>query len=386
MLRTAASLAALLIAGTACAPGGATAQPSVAIDTTPGAPRPSTPALDGRLRVPAGFKATYFAKLGGPRFMALGADGAVYVSQPGRDRVVRLLDVDGDGVADSQTVAVRGLDRPHGLAFHGGYLYVANTGGVVRVRLGAGGVAAGEPERLNRYSGGGTHWTRTVVFGADSAMYVSIGSDCNVCVERSRDRAAVMRYDADGRGGRVYASGLRNAVGMAVHPQTKALWVSQNERDNLRPSHEDLPPEEINILRDGGDYGWPYCWGDRVLNPEFDDAARCARTEPPALKLQAHSAPLGFAFLAGATNFPEEYRGDALLALHGSWNRNVPTGASVVRVRVRDGRPVSYEDFITGWQRPDGGRWGRPVDVLVYRDGSVLVSDDAGDAIYRIYR
>lgn len=370
----------------ACSTTDGKAQRAV-IDTTPaGDASASAPALDGRLRVPPEFDVAYFARLDGARAMALGPDGAVYVSQSGRDRVMRLVDTNGDGAADAQTVAVRDLNRPHGLAFHGGYLYVANTDGVVRVRLGPDGVAASEPERLNRYSGGGGHWTRSIVFGPDSAMYVSIGSSCNVCVERSRDRAAVMRYDADGRNGRLFASGLRNAVGMAVNPTTREVWVSQHERDNLRPEHQDLPPEEINILRDGGDYGWPYCWGDRVPNPEFDDAQRCARTIPPALKMQAHSAPLGLTFLDRATSFPEEYRGDALVAFHGSWNRDQATGAKVVRVRVRDGRPVSYDDFVTGWQTADGRRWGRPVDVLVYKDGSVLVSDDAGGAVYRVYR
>jgi len=379
-----AALAAL-VSLAACAPGDAGAQ-RAEIDTTAGAAAPTIPALDGRLRTLPGFKIARFARVDGARFMALGPDGAVYVSRPGAGEVVRLADTNGDGVVESQAVAVRDVRSPHGLAFHKGYLYVAGTDGVVRVRLGPDGVARTEPERVNRYSGGGGHWTRTVIFGADSAMYVSIGSSCNVCVERSPDRAAVMRYDEDGRNGRLYASGLRNAVGMAVHPETKEIWVSQHERDNLRPSHENLPPEEINILRDGGDYGWPYCWGDRQPNPEFNEPARCARTEPPALRIQAHSAPLGLTFLTGATAFPDEYRGDALLALHGSWNRGEPTGAKVVRVRVRNGRPVSYDDFITGWQDADGDRWGRPADVLVYRDGSVLVSDDDAGAIYRVYR
>jgi len=343
-------------------------------------------ALEGRLTTPPGFTVNPFARVSGARFMALGADGSVYVSRPRSGEVVRLYDADGNGEAELQSVAVSGLNRPHGLAFHGGYLYIANTDGVVRVRLGADGKASGEPERVNSYSGGGGHWSRSIVFGADGAMYVAIGSTCNMCVEQSPERAAVMRFDADGRNGRIFASGLRNAVGIAVHPVTKQIWVTQNERDNIEPDHEDLPPEEINILQDGGDYGWPFCYGDRVPSPDrqYHDPARCARTVPPALTMQAHSAPLGITFLDRATVFPADWRGDALVAFHGSWNRTVPTGAKVVRVRIRDGRPVSYEDFITGWQGSNGRRWGRPVDVMVYRDGSLLVSDDAGGAIYRV--
>ena len=345
-------------------------------------------ALQSRLSIPQGFAIAEFARVGGARFMASGPDGGVYVSRPGSGEVVRLADTDGDGVAESQAVAVSGLNRPHGLAFHGGHLYIANTDGVVRVRLGVDGMASGTPERVASYSGGGGHWSRSIAFGADSAMYVAIGSTCNMCVERSPDRAAVMRYDAGGGNGRVFSSGLRNAVGIAMHPVTKQIWVTQNERDNIAPDHEDLPPEEINILQDGADYGWPFCYGDRVPSPdrEFNDPSRCARTIPPALSMQAHSAPLGIAFLDRATMFPADWRGDAIVAFHGSWNRTVPTGAKVVRVRVRDGKPVSYEDFITGWQSANGRRWGRPVDVMVHTDGSLLISDDAAGSIYRVTR
>jgi glucose/arabinose dehydrogenase len=346
---------------------------------------PDTTALDGKLRVPAGFAVTDFARdLPGVRFMAVGPGGAVYATQPGRGRVVRLVDRNRDGAADSVATVVDGLRQPHGLAFHKGALYVAATDGVVRVPIGADGLSAGLPVYVNHYDGGGGHFSRTVIFGADSAMYVSVGSTCNICVEKSPDRAAVLRFNEDGSGKRVFSSGLRNAVGLAVNPTTGAIWVTQNERDNLRPEHEDLPPEEINILTDGGDYGWPYCYGNRIPNPEYGDAARCARTIPPALELQAHSAPLGIAFLTRATRLPADYRGDALVAYHGSWNRNVPTGAKVVRIRVSAGKPVRAEDFITGWQ-PDGGRrWGRPVDVIVAADGAVLISDDAAGVIYRV--
>jgi glucose/arabinose dehydrogenase len=342
-------------------------------------------ALDGKLRVPIGFKVAYFAEnLSDVRFMAVSPEGTVYASETARGRVVRLADANHDGKADGVVYAVTGLNQPHGLAFHKGFLYVANTDGVVRVPLGVNGVANGAPVYVNHFSGGGGHFTRTIVFGADSAMYVSIGSTCNLCVEQTPERAAVLKFNEDGSGKRVYAMGLRNAVGLAVHPETGALWASQNERDNLSPNHENLPPEEINIVTDGADYGWPYCYGNRVPNPEYNDAARCANTVAPALDLQAHSAPLGMSFLAKATTFPDDYRGDLLVAYHGSWNRDTPTGAKVVRVRVAGGKPVSVENFITGWQQSNGDRWGRPVDVLVAADGSVLISDDASGAIYRV--
>jgi len=362
--------------------GAAAGDPSAAVptDTTGRAT-----ALDGKLSVPEGFTVQYFAQdLRGVRFMTLGPGGVVYASQPRSGRVIRLPDANHDGVADGVEVVVTGLRQPHGLAFHKGALYVANTDGVVRVPIGANGLASGDAVYVNHYDGGGGHWSRTIVFGRDGAMYVSVGSTCNICVETSADRAAVLRFNEDGSGKRVYSSGLRNAVGLAVNPRTGAIWVSQNERDNISPDHQDLPPEEINILTDGGDYGWPYCYGDRRPNPEFNDAARCAKTIAPALAMQAHSAPLGLSFLDRATSFPADYRGDLLVAFHGSWNRDVPTGAKVVRVHVRNDKPVSVEDFITGWQDNSGRRWGRPVDVLVAGDGSVLISDDSGGNIYRV--
>jgi glucose/arabinose dehydrogenase len=365
---------AAIASAIAAAPAGAQSRAAHLTDSTYG----------GKLWVPKGFTVTEYARLTRPRFMVLGPDGAVYVSQPQSNEVSRLVDADGDGKAEAQSVAVSGLNRPHGLAFHGGWLYIANTDAVVRVKLDADGKAQGAPEKVAEYSGGAGHWTRTVVFGPDGGMYVAIGSSCNICVEKTPDRAAVMRYDADGKNGRVFASGLRNAVGVAVNPTTREIWVTQHERDNIAPDHQDLPPEEINILKDGADYGWPYCHSDRVPNPEFNDPARCASTIPPALKMQAHSAPLGITFLDKATKFPQEYRGDALVAFHGSWNRDKPTGAKVVRIRQANGKPASYEDFIVGWQDDAGKRFGRPVDVLVNKDGAVLVSDDTGGVIYRV--
>jgi glucose/arabinose dehydrogenase len=379
------SLALLLSAACSAPDMRAQSGPRAAIDTTASDLIPARAStLDGRLSVPAGFTVTRFASVPNARAMLLAPDGSVYVSTPGRNAIVRLVDNNRDGVADSVTTVLSGLDRPHGMAFHNGKFYVANTGGVVRFALNAAGIPTGAPEQLNRFDPGKNHWTRSILFGADGKMYVSIGSTCNICVETAHERASVMQYDENGQNGRVYSSGLRNAVGLAVHPVTRQIWVTQHERDNLAPDHQDLPTEEINLLQDGKDYGWPYCHGPKIPNPEFNDQARCNRTESPALRMQAHSAPLGITFLDKATTFPAAWRGDALVAFHGSWNRDTPTGAKVVRIRVRNGRPVSYEDFITGWQSEAGARWGRPVDFAVLRDGSVLVSDDNGGVIFRV--
>ena len=411
----------LAMTAVALAPIAATAQ--VDKGSIPPSSKPMVSALGGRLRVPEGLKVSVFAdSVQNARFMAIGPDGAVYVSQPRAGRiggpgrggaqppagptyyggqVTRLVDRDNDGRADEREMIAR-IEGAHGLAFHNGFLYVAGLRGVHRMKLDAAGKPAGEPEQLNTYPFTRGHSTRTIVFGRDGAMYVSIGSSCNICIEESPELAAVMRYDADGKNGRLYSAGLRNAVGMAVHPTTGEIWVSQHERDNLLPDYQNLPHEEINILRDGGHFGWPYCHGDRVANPDsvVADSVRagiCQRTLAPALNLQAHSAPLGLTFLDRATQLPAEYRGDALVALHGSWNRTVPVGTVVVRVRTANGKPVSYEEFITGWQaESEPGqapkRWGRPVDIVVHRDGSLLVSDDGSQgtgnigAIYRVHR
>ncbi|MDQ2767012.1 MAG: PQQ-dependent sugar dehydrogenase [Gemmatimonadota bacterium] len=339
------------------------------------------------LVVASGLQIKYFAKVPGARVMAMGPDGAVYVSVTGANKVVRVWDTNGDNVADSSRTAVDGLQGPAGLAFHKGFLYIANESGVVRAQLDAQGKLVGSVVPVNTLPSGGGHSTRTIVFGADSAMYVSVGSSCNLCVETDSERATVVRFNEDGSNGRVFSRGLRNAVGLAVNPSTHTVWVSQNERDNVEPDHQNLPPEELNILQDGKDFGWPYCYslhGAPVPNPEYNDAGRCSTTITAALEMQAHSAPLGMTFLDKATMLPAEYRGDLLVAFHGSWDRDQPTGAKVVRVRIAGGLPTTAEDFVSGWQRADGSRWGRPADVQVYKDGSVLISDDQSGSLYRV--
>lgn len=340
------------------------------------------PELPHALDVPRGFRVQVFADgLSGVRFMALSPHGELTVSRPSKGQILILPDRNGDGRADRTVVFATDLDRPHGLAWREGALYVAETGAVQRlVDTNGDGVADRKHLVTDDLPSGGMHWTRTLGFGPDGGMYVSAGSDCNACDERDPRRAAIMRFRPDGTGRTLYARGLRNAVGFAWHPQTHTMWATDNGRDWLGNTQ---PPEELNRIEPGGNYGWPACYGDRRPDTAHGGtSAACARTIPPAVAFPAHWAPLGVTFYTGQ-QFPPEYRNDAFVAFHGSWNRMPPAGYRVVRVRFKDGKPTGYEDFVTGWLR--GARaWGRPVDVLTASDGALFVSDDAGGRIYRI--
>ena len=334
-------------------------------------------AQDHTLRVPPGFNVSVFADhLQGVRYLSLGPGNAIYASQPGAGLVVRLTDRNHDGTADSVETIASGLRGPFGIAFRGDTMFVAEERDVKRFDPGA-----REPRTIIDDIPGGGHSTRTILFGPDGKLYLAVGSSCNLCDERDSLRAAVSQFNPDGSGGRIFARGLRNTVGIAFNPKTGELWGGNNDRDNLG---DDLPPEHVNIIKAGRNYGWPECYLPGKPNPEYG-SANCSNVEPPAITIQAHSAPLGLAFYTG-TQFPREFRGDAFVTLHGSWNRSVPTGAKVVRIHVDSSgqRAIGVDDFITGWQLPDGSRWGRPVGLLVLPDGSLLVSDDMGGKIWRV--
>jgi len=322
----------------------------------------------------------FAAGLGSPRFMAVSPSGDLFVSVPARGQVVVLPDRDGDGKADRTVVFADGLSRPHGLAFHEGFLYVAETGAVVRFPYRPGDEAGGKPATVvPDLPKGSGHWTRTIAFGPDGKLYVSVGSSCNVCEETNPRRAAVLQFNADGTAGRVFARGIRNAVGITFHPATGVLWATNNGRDWLG---DDFPPDTVLILKDGAHYGWPHCNGSRVPDPDLGRPDFCKTVALPSVEIQAHSAPLGLTFYTGEA-FPVEYRGDLFVALHGSWNRSVPTGYKVIRIPMRDGKPGAPQDFATGWLQ--GSRaWGRPVDVITGKDGALYVSDDRAGVIYRI--
>lgn len=343
------------------------------------------PILEHSLILPEGFSVSVFAeRLSGVRLMALGPGEEVFASLSGAGRIVRLPDADHDGVADEVVTVAEGLNRPHGLAFRGDTLYVAETHRVVRMDAPGKAPVVVVPDLPS----GGGHYTRTLLIH-QGHLYVSVGSSCNICDERDPRRAAVVRYRLDGTGERLFATGLRNAVGLAAHPESGEVWATNNDRDNLG---DDLPPDRVNILREGGFYGWPQCYLPGRANPEYGDYGGCDRVIGPAVSLPAHVAPLGLAFYTGRM-FPDDFRGDLFVALHGSWNRSVPVGYEVVRVDVVDGRPagavqVFARGWLTGGRRPlsygVGEAWGRPVDVLVAPDGALLISDDTGGRIFRV--
>ncbi len=370
------------------APGRATIDP--ATNAGPEYVAIRQPGWPGALEVPAGFTVSEAATgLNRPRFMAIDpADGSLVYASDGASEVVRLRDQDGDGVYEIRQRIAGGLEYVHSVAFHAGELYAAAEDRVVQLSdFGPDGAARRITPIISSLPTGATdlynHRTRTIVFGPDGKLYLSVGSSCDACAEQNPLRAAVLRANPDGSNLEVFANGLRNSVGIAFRPYTNELWGLDMGRNNLGP---DLPPEELNQITFGSNYGWPYCFGAGVPNPEFNDPARCATTERPRYLFPAHWAPLGLTFYDGL-NFPPAYNGDALAAFHGSAadQTGERVGYNVVRVRFREGQPVGHEDLLRGFVI-NGNVWGRPAGVLVDRDGSLLVSDDFGGRIFRVQR
>ncbi len=340
-----------------------------------------------RLRVPAGFSINVFATAPHARMMAFSPGGVLLVTSTNNGEVLALPDPSHSGKSEKTVAVLEDLNAPHGIAFHNGKLYVAETNQLQRFDWDESQLRASKGQVIATYPGSGMHFTRTLLF-ANGKMYVSVGSDCNVCDEKDPHRAAVTEYNEDGSGGRIFASGLRNAVGLALNPKTGTIWATDNARDWLGDSR---PADEINDLgKSGGNFGWPYCYANQVLDVTQAKPGdpRCKATVAPKVQIEAHSAPLGLAYYTG-TLFPEDYRGDLLVALHGSWNRSRPTGYKVIRVQVGDqGAAQIKEDFVTGWIKPGEthkGEWmGRPVDIVVGPEGAVYISDDAAGVIYRV--
>ena len=363
---------------------------NVPISALVGSPSGSSAGVDG-LRPPQGFTLSRFATgLTNARFLRVTDQGDVLVSQPREGRVTLLRkDSNSDGSSDETTVLLEGLNRPHGLALRDGYLYVAEMTAVGRVRFdSAARTATGAFERvITGLPSGGNHWTRTIGFGPDGFLYVSVGSSCNVCVEEDDRRAAISRYDPRTWRGAVFASGLRNSVGFAWRTVSTGeeagheLIATDNGRDLLG---NDFPPCELNRVVEGGFYGWPFANGDRVKDPDFGTGqeARIAASLPPVHRFAAHNAPLGITFLDSPAT-PAEYRGAALVALHGSWNRTTKDGYKVVSLHWDEAGRITQRDFLTGFLVNENVS-GRPVDAAQAADGTIYISDDFGGAIFRL--
>lgn len=341
-----------------------------------------------RLKLPDGFRVQKFAEgLGTPRMLRIGDDGTVYVTRPDQGDVLTLRDEDGDGRAEKRGTLVEDLDDVHDLAIVGDTVYFVTVEETYKAKREGDGIA-GEPEKfLTGLPEGGRHPNRTIAQGPDGALYVSIGSTCNCCVEPHPEAASIIRFAPDGSDRKLFASGLRNTIGFDWHPQTNAMWGMDHNTDWLG---DDFPPEELNELAAGKDYGWPWVQGEGVFPagigyPKgFDRAAALKRSTPPVLTLKAHSAPIQMVFYDGS-KFPVEYRGDAFVAAHGSWNRKPPGGYEVVRISFENGRPVAFEPFLTGFLDAKGEEtFGRPTGIAVAKDGSLLVGDDETGVIYRI--
>jgi glucose/arabinose dehydrogenase len=343
-----------------------------------------------QISVPSGFTVSIFADdVEGARSLRLGPSGVVFVSSPRTGKVWALVDRDGDGRAEQRHRIAEGLSAPNGVALHDGALYVAEVGRILRYpaiaqaldRPPAPQVVRADLPRETH------HGLRTIGFGPDGKLYLSIGAPCNTCVPERFERdgetleyGSLSRMDADGSHWETVARGVRNSVGFDFEPGSGRLWFTDNGRDMLG---DDVPDCELDRLdRVGAHFGFPHCHAGTVADPEFGPGHPCGEFAPPQLKLGAHVAPLGMRFYTGS-QFPPEYRGQILLAKHGSWNRSRKSGYAVDLIRLRDGQAVRDEPFATGFM-VDERALGRPVDVLVAADGSLLVSDDLGGKIWRI--
>jgi len=340
-----------------------------------------------KLKLPTGFKIEVYAdSIDGARSMAMGEDGTLFVGTRNEGKVYAIQDRDKDFRADRVVVLDTGLQAPNGIAYRNGALYVAEVGKLNRYdNIEAELDKLSAPEVIyDDYPTEFHHGWKYIAFGPDDKLYVPVGAPCNICDSTVSDTrfGTITRMDPDGSNREIYAHGVRNTVGFTWHPESKEMYFTDNGRDMMG---DDIPPCELNrITEKGQHFGYPFCHGGIVKDPEFGDQHPCEDFVAPVQPLGAHVAPLAVKFYTG-NMFPESYKKYAFIAEHGSWNRSKKVGYKIALVGIENGKSTSYETFIEGWlDEPSQERFGRPVDILFLEDGSMLISDDFGDAIYRV--
>lgn len=340
-----------------------------------------------RLNLPDGFKIEVFAdSIDGARSMAMGDDGTLFVGTRNEGTVYAIQDRDKDFRADLVIRLDTALEAPNGIAYKDGSLFVAEVSRLLRydaIETNLNNLP--EPKVIyDDYPTEFHHGWKYIAFGPDEKLYIPVGAPCNICDSTVTDPrfSTITRMDADGSNREIYAKGVRNSVGFTWHPETKEMYFTDNGRDMLG---DDIPPCELNRVTEAGQhFGYPFCHGGVVKDPEFGDQHPCSDFVAPVQALGAHVAPLGVKFNTG-TMFPDKYNEYAFIAEHGSWNRTKKVGYRIALVKLQDGKAVAYETFLDGWLDEEAQeRFGRPVDLLFLKDGSLLISDDFGDAIYRV--
>ena len=310
--------------------------------------------------------------------------GTIFVGNRSGKKVHAVRDNDGDGKADQVFVVASGMNkRPNGVAFKDGDLYIAEINRIWVLRDIENNLANPPTPELfyDDYPSDAHHGWKYIAFGPDGWLYVPVGAPCNICLEQDPVYASITRLSSDGKTKEIYASGVRNTVGFTWHPETGELWFTDNGRDHLG---DDLPPDELNrASAQGQHFGYPFCHGGTISDPEFGSQRQCDEFVKPAQNLGPHVAALGLKFCNSAM-FPAKYKGDLFIAEHVSWNRSEKIGYRITRVKLNGNEAVEYSDFISGWLEEDESVTGRPVDILFLDDGSMLISDDYGGKIYRV--
>ena len=337
-----------------------------------------------KIKLPAGFTIDVYAEVENARSMALSPSGVLYIGNKDKGNVYAVKDTDGDFKADKKWVLASGLNMPNGVAFKDGDLYIAEVSKISKIP-GVESKLANPPAPTtvkDDYPKETHHGWKYIAFGPDGKLYVPVGAPCNICESKDEVFASITRINPDGTGREIFAKGVRNSVGFTWHPETKELWFTDNGRDMLG---DDIPSCELNYAPKAGmHFGYPYCHEGSVKDPEFGNKRPCSDFIAPADKLGPHVAPLGLKFYTGSL-FPSQYKNQLFVALHGSWNRSKKSGYTVNLVKVANNKVSSHEVFASGWLDEAAQKaWGRPVDVLVLPDGSMLVSDDQANVIYRI--